>query len=240
MSEKLIFLTTSHNQQEQVNALHDCLSVVFSSEFHLICVESGEVDESRIPEFRFTLVRTHSESFWAESNARGLDFIFSNFPTPHFHLVILNCDVRLSDWNVLTQVSHGIHSFFTVRDGIIERSGYSISNWFLGIHRYSRLGERYTECGVDDEVEIVPTRLILVCSTEVEKIRGIRPRYRRLPHYGADFVFTHEISCVLGAKWRLSPKAYLVETLPLQAQKQAKVRSFARPICCSTKGRYLG
>lgn len=222
MKHEFVFLTTSHNQFSQVRDLYSQLREKIDREFSMVCVESASGgDYSWLPSCGFHLLKTHHESFWAESNALGLDFVFSNFGDSHFHLIMINCDVRLSDWKILCGLETGLYTFYTVSAGHIGRSGYSFANRFIASHRHSRLGQKYDSRMSVDSVDIVPTRLVFISACKLNRIQKIRPRYKRLPHYGSDYVFTFEVGRLLGELWVILPWACILEDVSTTGSKSS-------------------
>jgi len=206
-----IFLTTSHNQSRQVSDLFYQIQNNYNDIVSFIVVESGEsVFESKLINHpKFIVLKTDYSSFWAKSNAIGLEYIYSTYAKVIFDLIILNCDVRLNEWVGLHDENR-LLTYYTVNNGIVIRSGYTISNWLLGQHYYPFLGENFKRTS-NSQVDIVPTRFIFIPRHILRTIWGIIPIFNRLPHYSSDFEFTYRIGKLSGKRWCIDTNTSIAE-----------------------------
>lgn len=205
-----IFLTTSHNQVSQVSDLFSEIQQNYDDLLKFIIVESGNGNHNKvIREEKVELIKTDSDSFWAKSNAIGLNYIYSNFEDDTFDLIILNCDVRLNEW-VRLENNFKLRTFYTVDKGIIARSGFCVTNWLAARHKYPFLEKPYDEA-LTSQVDIVPTRFIFISGSVLKTIWGMIPNYTKLPHYTSDLEFTYRISKYCNEKWLVDKTTFIEE-----------------------------
>lgn len=205
-----IFLTTSHNQVKQVSELFFEIQKNYVDFSKFVIVESGNGNHQKIVQNeKVELIKTESNSFWAKSNSIGLEHIYLNHKEDIFDLIIVNCDVRLNKWISLNEENR-LLTFYTNNNGIIKRSGYSISNWLLAKHDYPYLELPFAEVS-NTQVDVVPTRFIYIPYNILSLIWGILPNYIKLPHYSSDLEFTYRIRKLSGKKWHIVKNTYIEE-----------------------------
>lgn len=206
-----IFLTTSHNQFNQVQSLFNQIKINYDDLFKFIVVESGdEIDKYQlISDEEFIFINTNAESFWAESNSAGLNYIYKNYADVAFDLIILNCDIVLNEWVSLENVDELI-TFYTVDKGRVMRSGYNISNWFIAKHEYPFLNRSISEA-LAKQVDIVPTRFIFIPNRILNTVWGIIPNFTKLPHYISDLEFTYRLGKLSSEKWTIKNNTFIEE-----------------------------
>lgn len=200
-----VFLTTSHNQHKQLSELIKSISSIYAENSKLIIVESG-TNQLRNNDF-LKIIKVNNDSFWAKSNAFGLEYVYNTFEC--VNLIILNCDVQLENWNKLKYLKNP-STFYTVKNGIVVRSGYEILNTCLAFHKYPYLNQRF-EYAKDSSVDIAPTRLLFIPKKDYPTIKGTKPDHQKLPHYGSDFVFTYDLKNKLGRRLQISTLTYIIE-----------------------------
>lgn len=206
-----IFLTTSHNQINQVADLYHQLKKNYEDLIIFVVVESGEsiYEHKLLNDKKFHVIKTESNSFWGQSNAIGLKHIYAEYQDITFDLIILNCDVRLNKWINLKSRNELI-TYFTVNNGTVTRSGYCISNWFIAEHEYPFLGKPFIEA-TNAHVDIVPTRFIFIPNNILKTVWGIIPNYKKLPHYTSDLEFTYRIGESSKKKWLIDISTFIEE-----------------------------
>lgn len=208
-----VFVTTSHNQKPQVVKLLEALEKTVKGVFAFICVESSsEVDYADLKGMeQVHVVRVPSNFFWAAATQRGIDYFFHDLQASAHKLVIMNCDVQLSSWDVLNQDLPGLHSFFSSVNGVITRSGFLIQNSLLAKHHYPCLGKAVSQVSANCHVQCVPTRCVVIDRECFRWLERTRIRCERLPHYGADYVFTYELGRACSCLWELSASSLILE-----------------------------
>lgn len=207
----IIFLTTSHNQINQVRNLYYQVKNNYDDLLKFIVVESGNgvYEKKLLTDENFKVLKADSDSFWAKSNAIGLKYIFTNYKAETIDLVILNCDIRLNKW-VKFESGNELKTYFTVNNGTVTRSGYRITNWFFAKHQYPFIGKPFSEANIVN-VDIVPTRFIFIPNNILKSVWGILPNYRKLPHYISDLEFTFRISESCKKKWVIDTSTFIEE-----------------------------
>jgi hypothetical protein len=207
--KKYIFLTTSHNQKDQVFFLLENLKKISDFDFLLVVVESGHCKYDKTDSNIISLY-SNNDAFWAESNSIGLKFIYDRYDD--FSLIILNCDIHLTDWSQIKKLRQ-LSTYYTIDENtIVNRSGFNISNWYLAKHSYPYLGMLSKDV-TKIEVSTVPTRFIFIPREYTSNIRDILPDYKKLPHYSSDLAFTFEISNRLKMRWIIQIDTFIVEDL---------------------------
>ena len=200
-----VFLTTSHNQNKQLLRLIKSISPIYAENSKLIIVESGT--NELIDNDFIKILEVDEDSFWGKSTAHGLDYIYKTFK--NINLIILNCDVQLENWHKIKSLCEP-STFYTVKNGMITRSGYKIFNKALAIHKYPYLNQKFDQAK-ESSVDIIPTRLLFVPKKDYSLIKGIKPNFIKLPHYGSDFIFTYDLKNKLGRLLKISTLTFIIE-----------------------------
>jgi hypothetical protein len=215
-----IFLTTSHNQHNQVISLYKELRENYVDLYKFIIVESGVetfYDKKIKDNNDFILIKTNENSFWAESNSSGLKYIYSTFLEINFDLIIMNCDVKLNSWIKLSNINSPT-TFYSVLGNKVGRSGYDIQNFLTAKHLFP-----YLQCDIGNSkscyVDIVPTRFIYIPRNILKKIWGQTPNYSKLPHYSSDYEFTYRIKKIIHDKWQISNETFIEEDVSTTGDK---------------------
>lgn len=212
MKNKIYIITTSHNQERQVLNLFDQISSeLSSSQVNLIVTESGST-EYFIPkrlQTRITILKTHSDSYWAESTYQSLRHYFEL--SCGSSLIIANCDVTLENYKAICQLTEP-STFYTInpKTKCVERSGFNIKSWTFAIHSFPFLNDP-VKIVKKSYVDAIPTRFLYIPENCVSQIKNIYPNFIKLPHYGSDYEFTYRLAQEMKKKWLISSETFLIE-----------------------------
>ena len=219
----IVFLTTSHNQSGDIQNTYERIGNLDTKDIYLVIVESGDTSHHFSGAFasHTSVINMPCTSWWSESVAAGLDYIFKTFDYTSLEKVIIhNSDVNVieglpkliaSSWD-----GKSLITFNTYIEGILANGPFSLGTYrdfFLNKHASRCIVKQDAQNTEGSEWDMTPTRLIVIQGPAIEKLKDIRPRFRTLPHYCADHLFTWDLGKALGEKWHLSTTITLDESI---------------------------
>ena len=235
----LIFLTTSHLQENQVESAYSQITLSLPNDILrksvFVVVESsgllfqGLRDEHRFkPKFHdVSIVPVPSRYFWTNSVLSGLSHIRVNYPeliSAFSRVVLFNSDISFTGWCSLTRSKSILESFVSAdSSGVIEPSGFNMEYPFP-FNKYPFVGKHLREAS-DFLVQVVPTRLVSFPSMFIADI-SIYQFLTLLPHYGADFALTFLLSRISYSRWLVRVDQHLIEDKFSTGIKQLSHLSF--------------
>lgn len=186
----LIVLTTSYNQKKQVFTLLENLNRHIDLNMLMVVAESG-VDWSCEG---VEVLHIGNSNFWTGAVTEALSFYCENYyGVP---ILICNCDVSIISFDIAKYISCSVPVAAYTKDvGGIKKSGFKFSPWYLGSNHYNSVYRTELD---NLYVDVAPCRMIFFSNSSLEnlpkRLFELMPDRTFLPHYGADYVFTANIS----------------------------------------------
>jgi hypothetical protein len=188
----MIVVTQTYKEFELVSRFLKTWSAQ-DSNIKIVVANSGYPDEtSALIEHYDNVyeVPCSSEDYWTGATRRALQFVELTFPTNKL-MVICNVDVQPDNVNDLYKSLHDLPS-----NCMVSLPVKSEENLFYSGLKRRKLNlvfpKKITPKKLElYEIDYAPTRFIFLNKYECGEISNLLPL--NIPHYGADFVFTHKL-----------------------------------------------
>jgi len=195
----------TYKEKTKIENLLESFDSVSYEHLYILIVNANYFDETSIlikekNDPRVIEIQATATDFWSATINKGLDYILdSKFNGSFEYIIIMNSDITFNHdifsktASIIEGTKRKIVGAFTESEGKILSSGVMVMSWLFAInkHPYAGLELSLLPPNISIAVDYLPTRFIAIPKEVFDC--NLRANAKKLPHYCADYEFTHRL-----------------------------------------------